>query len=105
MHMSLELLAEEVPSREYHSFEMASAAHHESQANKPQVQQKETLEEPQQQNSLLKPLQVLEQYQAWHSVESLELQPTGRSFAVAYYSCPLQAGNRLHHFFNGEYHR
>jgi hypothetical protein len=24
----------------------------------------------------------------------------GRKFAVGYYSCPLQAGNRLHHFFN-----
>eukprot|EP00980_Cylindrotheca_fusiformis_P007886 scaffold1678_cov80-Cylindrotheca_fusiformis.AAC.3 len=24
----------------------------------------------------------------------------GRKFAIGYYSCPLQAGNRLHHFFN-----
>lgn len=24
----------------------------------------------------------------------------GRKFAVGYYSCPFQAGNRLHHFFN-----
>ena len=24
----------------------------------------------------------------------------GRRFAVGFYSCPLQAGNRLHHFFN-----
>lgn len=48
-----------------------------------------------------------EEYQQWHSQESLEQDMltdpyniTARKFAVGYYSCPLQAGNRLHHFFN-----
>jgi hypothetical protein len=47
------------------------------------------------------PLKVFQQYQKWHSAESLEKSPHNRTFAVGYYSCPLQAGNRLHHFFNG----
>jgi hypothetical protein len=47
------------------------------------------------------PLKVFHQYQKWHSAESLERYPHNRTFAVGYYSCPLQAGNRLHHFFNG----
>lgn len=49
---------------------------------------------------LPEPLQVLRQYQKWHSVESVRQQPHNRTFALAYYSCPLQAGNRLHHYFN-----
>jgi hypothetical protein len=47
------------------------------------------------------PLKVFQQYQKWHSAESLENFPHNRTFAVGYYSCPLEAGNRLHHFFNG----
>jgi hypothetical protein len=47
------------------------------------------------------PLKVIQQYQKWHSAESLEKSPHNRTFAVGYYSCPLEAGNRLHHFFNG----
>jgi hypothetical protein len=48
----------------------------------------------------LPPVKAMEQYIQWHSVESLHRQPHNRTFAVAYYSCPLQAGNRLHHFMN-----
>jgi hypothetical protein len=53
----------------------------------------------------LLPLQILEQYQAWHSVESLtrDYDPEDEQeqrFAVSYYSCPLEAGNRLYHFLN-----
>ena len=47
-----------------------------------------------------KPLQVLDQYIQQHSVDSLRSQPHNRSFATAFYSCPLQAGNRLHHYLN-----
>jgi hypothetical protein len=47
------------------------------------------------------PLEVLKQYQKWHSTESLEKFPHNRTFTVGVYSCPLEAGNRLHHFFNG----
>jgi hypothetical protein len=50
--------------------------------------------------ALPEPLQVLEQYKQWHSVEALRRDPHNRTFALGYYSCPLQAGNRLHHFFN-----
>ena len=57
---------------------------------------------PASEHSLL-PLQVLERYQQWHSQEALERQMENRRFAVAYYSCPLQAGNRLHHFYNSTY--
>jgi hypothetical protein len=49
---------------------------------------------------LPEPLQVFRQYQEWHSEESVRQQPENRTFALAYYSCPLQAGNRLHHYFN-----
>jgi len=47
------------------------------------------------------PFRVMEQYIQWHSVKSLGRDPTNRKFALGFYSCPLQAGNRLHHFFNG----
>jgi hypothetical protein len=47
------------------------------------------------------PLKVFQQYQKWHSAESLERSPQNRTFAVGYYSCPLEAGNRLHNFYNG----
>jgi hypothetical protein len=47
-----------------------------------------------------KPLLVLEQYMAQHSVESLQRQPGNRTYAIAYYSCPHRAGNFLHAFFN-----
>jgi hypothetical protein len=47
------------------------------------------------------PLQVIEQYKKWHSVDALLRNDTvGRKYAVAFYQCPLQAGNRMHHFFN-----
>jgi hypothetical protein len=54
--------------------------------------------------AFLSPQKVLAQYIAWHSDETIRnespLQRNERKFAMAYYSCPLQAGNRLHHFFN-----
>ena len=50
---------------------------------------------------------IWNEYKRQHSVEQLrrELQDNtassnNRTFAIAFYSCPLQAGNRLHHFFN-----
>jgi hypothetical protein len=49
---------------------------------------------------LPEPLQVFRQYQQWHSEESVRHSPHNRTFALAYYSCPFQAGNRLHHYFN-----
>ena len=62
----------------------------------------------------LLPVQVMEQYIRQHSVHALRRElhtNSGRNenndkadhhrlYAVAYYSCPQQAGNRLHHFFN-----
>ena len=51
-------------------------------------------------NFSLKPLQLLDQYIKWHSVASLRRQPENRNFAIAHYACPLQAGNRIHHFLN-----
>ena len=47
------------------------------------------------------PVQVLEQYQRWHSVESLRQDPHHRKYSIVFYSCPIQAGNRLHHYMNG----
>jgi hypothetical protein len=47
------------------------------------------------------PLQVIEQYKRWHSVDSLIRNETnGRKYSLAFYQCPLTAGNRMHHFFN-----
>jgi hypothetical protein len=50
------------------------------------------------------PHRTLEQYKVWHSNDVLRTesstQVNDRSFAMAYYSCPLQAGNRMHHFLN-----
>ena len=51
-------------------------------------------------HSLLPPVQVVKQYQQWHSQGSLERAPDNRRFAIGYYSCPREAGNRLHRFFN-----
>jgi hypothetical protein len=52
----------------------------------------------------LPPLRVFDQYKHYHSQESLlreGLDATNRrQFIVGYYSCPLQAGNRLHDFWN-----
>jgi hypothetical protein len=49
-------------------------------------------------------LKLWNQYKQEHSQSALirESQQNNhsRQFAVGYYSCPLQAGNRLHHFFN-----
>jgi hypothetical protein len=49
---------------------------------------------------LLPPQEVFKDYREWHSHESLLRQPENRSFIIGYYSCPLQAGNRLHDFFH-----
>lgn len=48
------------------------------------------------------PIQVMEQYRKRHSVEALRSNPDleHRKFAIGFYACPIQAGNRLHHFFN-----
>jgi hypothetical protein len=47
------------------------------------------------------PLQVVEQYKQWHSVDNLlRNDAAGRNYAIAFYQCPLQAGNRIHHFLN-----
>jgi len=48
------------------------------------------------------PIQVMEQYRKWHSVEALRSNPDleHRKFAIGFYACPIQAGNRMHHFFN-----
>jgi hypothetical protein len=69
----------------------------------PQQRQRQRQHQRQHQRELTllpEPLQVFRQYQQWHSVESVRQQPHNRTFAIAYYSCPLQAGNRLHHYFN-----
>jgi hypothetical protein len=46
------------------------------------------------------PIRVLNKYKQQHSETALRNNPHGRKYAVVYYSCPMQAGNRLHHFFN-----
>ena len=48
------------------------------------------------------PIQVMEQYRKWHSVEALRSNPDleHRKFAIGFYACPIQAGNRIHHFLN-----
>ena len=54
-------------------------------------------------DTLPPPLQVMEEYMQWHSVEALRRDPNlqDRKLTIAFYQCPLQAGNRLHHFWNG----
>jgi hypothetical protein len=49
------------------------------------------------------PIRVMEQYMEWHSVEALRRDPHHRKFSVVFYSCPLQAGNRIHHFLASAY--
>ena len=53
-------------------------------------------------DKLPEPVRILQQYQAWHSISALKQDDsnTHRRYAVGFYSCPLQAGNRLHHFVN-----
>ena len=48
------------------------------------------------------PMQVMEQYIREHSVHALrnDPHPERRHYAMAFYQCPLQAGNRMHHFWN-----
>jgi len=57
------------------------------------------------------PVQIMELYREQHSVQALESEmsanigngkpsPTTRTYAVAFYSCPHSAGNRLHEFLN-----
>lgn len=51
------------------------------------------------------PVQVMEQYKQWHSIDALKRNPDleHRKFAIGFYSCPFQAGNRLHNFFNSKW--
>jgi hypothetical protein len=55
-------------------------------------------------SSLSAPLQRLNEYIRQHSDVALRSDPEDaldrRRYAVAYYSCPHQAGNRLHHLYN-----
>lgn len=51
--------------------------------------------------NLPRPLKIMEQYKALHSVDALTKHPHNRKFAVIFYTCPVQAGNRLHHFTTG----
>jgi hypothetical protein len=51
--------------------------------------------------SLPLPVQVMEQYIQQHSVDAIHRNSHGRKYAIIFYQCPLQAGNRLHHFWNG----
>ena len=48
-------------------------------------------------DDLPQPLRLLEQYKAWHSHEALERDPFHRRYMVAYYQCPVSAGNWLHY--------
>ena len=48
-----------------------------------------------------RPLQVLQRYIQQHNVQAVVRDPNQRYYAIAFYQCPLQAGNRLHHFWNG----
>jgi hypothetical protein len=56
----------------------------------------------------LEALHVMEQYKSWHSVDSLrqslsssdEADLKNRRFAIGFYSCPQQLGNRMHQFMN-----
>lgn len=48
-----------------------------------------------------RPVRVLERFIQQHSVESLRQNPHHRKYSIVFYSCPLQAGNRLHHYMNG----
>ena len=58
--------------------------------------------------NLLLPRRVFEQYKAWHGAHVLRTETreelSKRKYAVAYYSCPQQAGNRLHAFMNSVLH-
>lgn len=54
-------------------------------------------------------LRLWQNYKFQHSKKRLQEEwdyhkrtntTTNRTFAIGFYSCPLQAGNRLHHFFN-----
>ncbi|GKZ00883.1 hypothetical protein MPSEU_001040000 [Mayamaea pseudoterrestris] len=49
------------------------------------------------------PIQVMEKYIEQHSVDALrkDPHPENRLFAIAFYQCPLQAGNHAHIFWNG----
>jgi hypothetical protein len=53
-------------------------------------------------------LQAMEQYKSWHSVEALKQSLSSsddadlkkRRYAIGFYSCPQQLGNRMHQFMN-----
>ena len=50
------------------------------------------------------PLGVIEQYKAWHSHEALSGDAhDDRRYMVAYYQCPISAGNWLHYFTSAFY--
>ncbi|CAB9500983.1 expressed unknown protein [Seminavis robusta] len=49
---------------------------------------------------LQEPWDIVDQYIEWHSQEAVRQDPFNRSYALAFYSCPLQVGNRWHHFMN-----
>lgn len=67
-------------------------------------------QQQQQQQVLREPWEIVDQYIEWHSQEVLreELQEqqqenndtSSRAYAIAFYSCPYQFGNRQHHFLN-----
>lgn len=46
----------------------------------------------------LVPDAVFEEWKRWHSVDALRSHPHNRTFIVAEYSCPRQAGNLIHDF-------
>lgn len=51
--------------------------------------------------SLPLPIQVMEQYKAWHSVDQLlseQGDDDNRRYSIIFYTCPYEAGNRLHQF-------
>lgn len=49
------------------------------------------------------PMQVMEEFIAQHSKRALlnDPHPEQRKYALAFYQCPLNAGNNMHRFFNG----
>jgi hypothetical protein len=48
----------------------------------------------------LTPVRILNEYIQRHSDQAMRTNNHGRKYTVAYYSCPMHAGNRLFHFFN-----
>jgi len=42
------------------------------------------------------PLQVIEQYKRWHSVDAIRRQPHNRTYVKGIIACPYRAGNFVH---------